>query len=583
MKKLFLVTSAVAASCALAGTYTHTTNDIAGVNLKTLAVLTDGKFVLGTGDYSDSEWDSTKERIYDGFTELPNGENIDYRWFEPGWVHGSADRNWAGYQTQSPVVVTHVSFITRHDGYASRARGCRFEGANEADFSDAVALYTVPADADVETLKAGWVEIDVDDATLLNTPFTYLRVVADDEFCGNFIEVEFYGKTWADATGEAPSAAPRNFTLASAGDDADAVTLSWDLPSFSCQSVRVVRATAPGGPFTTTVATLPSVLNACGDAVADLTPGVKYYYSAYFLNNANDAELVGVPAPAASYRHVAEIVFDASSMTAVEYHHDYGSEAATVSAAKLFDGDTTTNPDVVNSSAGNSGVKVGIDFGAGNEHVITGFKVFPSREWNGTLNQWVVGRSDGIQLAGSNDTSDWTIGTEISDVCDIYKENAWDDTQLSWSAFETSVTNAYRYVFLKKDARQGLEDYRTDEFYGNVRELKLYGYAVADAMSVLLAPEDAAAEWHGTSAVITWTASPNAASYRVERKADGGEWTVVAQGLTATEYSDQPARPSRAGYTYRIASVDGNDGLAYTVAIAPSGTPARPGMSIVFR
>ena len=138
-------------------------------------------------------------------------------------------------------------------------------------------------------------------------------------------------------------------------------------------------------------------------------------------------------------------------------------------------------------------------------------------------------------------------------------------------------------MFLKKDARQGLEDYRTDEFYGNVRELKLYGYAVADAMSVLLAPEDASAEWHGTSAVITWTASPNAASYRVERKADGGEWTVVAQGLTATEYSDQPARPSRAGYTYRIASVDGNDGLAYTVAIAPSGTPARPGMSIVFR
>ena len=579
MKESILSIAALAASCALAGTYTHTTYTGSDTNLKSLAVVSDGKFVLGTGDYSDGEWDWTKERIYDGVTELQDGEDVKYRWFEPGWVHGPADRNWAGYQTQSPVVVTHISFLTRYDEFAARARGCRFEGANSADFSDPVTLYTVPDDADEEMLKAGWVEVDVAGAAL-SSPVTYLRVVADDEFCGNFIEVEFYGKTWADATSEAPSAAPQNFTAV--GGDAN-VTLSWDLPSFSCQSVRVVRATAPGGPFTTTVATLPSVLNTCEDAVANLTPGVKYYYNAYFLNNVNGAELAGVPAPAASYRHVAEIAFDASSMTAVEYHHDYGSEAATVSAAKLFDGDTTTKPDVVNSSAGNSGVKVGIDFGAGNEHVITGFKVFPSREWNGTLNQWVVGRSDGIQLAGSNDTSDWTIGTDISDVCDIYKENAWDDTQLSWSAFDTTVTNAYRYVFLKKDARQGLADYRTDEFYGNVRELKLYGYSVADAMSVLLAPENAAAEWHGTGAVITWTASPNAAAYRVERKADGGDWTVVAQGLTEQQYVDRPERPTRVGYIYRVASVDGNDGLAYTISITPTGTPAAPGLAITIR
>ena len=580
MKESILSIAALAASCALAGTYTHTTYTGSDMNLKTLAVETDGKFVLGTGDYAGEEWTWTKERVYDGFTAIQDGDNVAQRWFEPGWVHGPADRNWAGYQTQSPVVVTHVSFITRHDDYASRARGCRFEGANTADFSDAVALYAVPADAEIETLKAGWVEVDVAGAAL-SSPFTYLRVVADDEFCGNFIEVEFYGKTWADATSEAPSAAPQNFTAV--GGDAN-VTLSWDLPSFSCQSVRVVRATAPGGPFTTTVATLPSVSNTCEDASANLTPGVKYYYSAYFLNNVNDAELAGVPAPAASYRHVAEIAFDASSMTAVEYHHDYGSEAATVSAAKLFDGDTTTKPDVVNSSAGNSGVKVGIDFGAGNEHVITRFKVFPSREWNGTLNQWVVGRSDGIQLAGSNDTSDWTIGTDISDVCDIYKENVWDDTQLSWSAFDTTVTNAYRYVFLKKDARQGLADCRTDEFYGNVRELKLYGYSVADAMSVLLAPEDIAAEWHGTRAVITWAASPNAASYKVERSSDGGAtWTELAEGIADTTYTDRPTKATSISYIYRVASVDGNGGLAYTISITPTGTPAAPGLAITIR
>lgn len=154
MKESILSIAALAAACALAGTYTHTTYTGSDTNLKSLAVVSDGKFVLGTGDYSDGEWDWTKERIYDEVTELQNDGKADYRWFEPGWVHGDEKCNWAGYQTQSPVVVTHISFVTRHDEYAERARGCRFEGANTADFSDAVALYTVPADADIETLKA---------------------------------------------------------------------------------------------------------------------------------------------------------------------------------------------------------------------------------------------------------------------------------------------------------------------------------------------------------------------------------------------------------------------------------------------
>ena len=57
MRKTIIAAIAFAASCARAGTYTHTTDGIVGVNLKTYAVKTDGKFVLGTGDYSNSEWD----------------------------------------------------------------------------------------------------------------------------------------------------------------------------------------------------------------------------------------------------------------------------------------------------------------------------------------------------------------------------------------------------------------------------------------------------------------------------------------------------------------------------------------------
>ena len=552
MKESILSIAALAAFCALAGTYTHTTYTGGDTNLKTIAVVADGKFVLGTGDYSNSEWDWTKERIYDGVTELQDGENVKYRWFEPG----SGDFNWAGYQTQRPVVVTHISFLTRHDNYAERARGCRFEGANTADFSDAVALYTVPADADVETLKAGWVEVDVAGAAL-SSPFTYLRVVADDEFCGNFIEVEFYGKTWADATSGTPASAPQNLTAV--GVDAN-VTLSWDLPSLSCQSVRVVRATAPGGPFTTTVATLAATTISCEDAISGLSVGVKYYYRAYFLNTVGETEYKSELSASASFRRVEQLERTSLSdtqlkagMSVVGYNWNLDT-----TGARAFDGDIATFADLNAEETDKVNIKIGVDLGSA--YVIDSFKIYPRSDS-------YLYRLNGVVLGASNDSGNWMNGTAISASCGI--------TAAQWYTFETTDKAAYRYVYVMKP--------NDGDFYGNVAELALCGYTLASSQSVLLAPEDLAAEWHGTRAVITWTASPNAASYKVERKADGGDWTVVAQGLTEQQYVDRPERPTRVGYIYRVASVDGNGGLAYTISITPIGTPAAPGLSIFFR
>ncbi len=557
MKKSIFAVAALVASCAWAGTYTHTTDGIAGVNLKTLAAETDGKFVLGTGDYSDSEWEWTKERIYDGVTELQDGEKVVYRWFEPGWVHGDSECNWAGYQTTEPVVVTHVSFITRNDEWAERARGCRFEGANTADFSDAVALYTVPADADIETLKAGWVEVDVAGAAQ-SSPFTYLRVVADDEFCGNFIEVEFYGKTWADATSGTPASAPQNLTAV--GGDAN-VTLSWDLPSFSCQSVRVVRATAPGGPFTTTVATLAATTISCEDAISGLSVGVKYYYRAYFLNTVGETEYKSELSASASFRRVEQLERTSLSdtqlkagMSVIGYNWNLDT-----TGARAFDGDIATFADLNAEETDKVNIKIGVDLGSA--YVIDSFKIYPRSDS-------YLYRLNGVVLGASNDSGDWMNGTAISASCGI--------TAAQWYTFETTDKAAYRYVYVMKP--------NDGDFYGNVAELALYGYTLASSQSVLLAPEDLAAEWRGTRAVITWTASPNAASYRVERSSDGGAtWTVARSGITDATYADSPERPTKVGYIYRVASVDGNGGLAYTVSITPTGTPAAPGLSIFFR
>ena len=77
------------------------------INLKSLAVNWDDsgttKFVLGTGDYSDSIWNWTKERVFDGVIELDNGGTPDWRWFEPGWVNSENENAWAGYGVTEPV------------------------------------------------------------------------------------------------------------------------------------------------------------------------------------------------------------------------------------------------------------------------------------------------------------------------------------------------------------------------------------------------------------------------------------------------------------------------------------------------
>lgn len=556
------------------------------INLKSLAVSWDDsgttKFVLGTGDYSDSTWSWTKERVFDGVTELDNSGTPDWRWFEPSWVNSENKDAWAGYGVTEPIVVTGIRFMPRHDEYATRVVGCRFEGANESDFSDAVTLYTIPS-TDVATLQAGWQTVGADALNAAaTTSFSYLRVIGD--YCGNMIEVEFYGQTWAEATGKAPTAAPQNLALAVDDLDTDAVTLTWDAPTEACISVQIVRSTAPGGSSSEVTNAVAATTTTYTDSDTARVPGVTYYYRVAFANGSNVGPVSGV----VSHRHVAEIsvTIGSGGTRAIEYDHDYESGTAT-SAANLFDGNTTTKPDVVNASNGNTGVAVGVDFGEGNECVVTRFAVFPSREWNNNLGasgQWVVGRSDGIVLNGSNDTTDWKNGAAISDACDLYEENTWDDTRLAWHAFDTTdATTAYRYVYLTKPARENLEGQRTDEFYGNVRELKLYGWRAADAAAVLLAPEISSVEWKGSKVKLAWAAAQNATSYRIERKRNDAAWETVAT-VTGTEYTDASiTRPTKDTYTYRIASIDGNASVAYTLAVVPTGTPSSRGLAIIFR
>ena len=229
--------------------------------------------------------------------------------------------------------------------------------------------------------------------------------------------------------------------------------------------------------------------------------------------------------------------------------------------ARAFDGDIATFADLNAEETDKVNIKIGVDLGSA--YVIDSFKIYPRSDS-------YLYRLNGVVLAASNDSGNWMDGTAISASCGI--------TAAQWYAFETTDKTAYRYVYVMKP--------NDGDFYGNVAELALYGYTLASSQSVLLAPENLAAEWHGTRAVVTWTASPNAASYKVERSADGGAtWVVLADGIAneTTTYTDRPTRATSIRYIYRVASVDNFDNLAYTDCIVPVGVPTPPGMTIIVR
>ena len=149
-------------------------------------------FVLGSpSDYSANWWDHKKECVYDGYTWYTPSTNETNQ----GYFECNNDEAWAGYQISSPMIVTRIRFWAGKDsgwsGRVGRSRGVQLQGANTADFSDAVTFYTIVEDDD--TLNAGPVEITVGEE-FLNRTFTYVRMLAPaGQYCGNVAEVEFYG------------------------------------------------------------------------------------------------------------------------------------------------------------------------------------------------------------------------------------------------------------------------------------------------------------------------------------------------------------------------------------------------------
>ncbi len=134
-------------------------------------------------------WDgvSTREKVFDrSFTTFFDSRDAD------------GDTAWAGLDLGGAQTVTALRFYPRSN-YPDRMVGGLFQGANTADFSDAVTFYTI-----VTTPKDNaYGTIAVDDSRL----YRYVRYLSPKGGHGNVAEVEFYG-TPAPTPSPTPAATP---------------------------------------------------------------------------------------------------------------------------------------------------------------------------------------------------------------------------------------------------------------------------------------------------------------------------------------------------------------------------------------
>ncbi len=125
-----------------------------------------------TGSVSASV--NSREKAFDG----------DLETFFASYNHS---KTWVGLDLGAPHVITRVGWTPRNESTCGSQRVCLalFEGANRADFMDAVPLYLVDEQSEIGRMYYADVSV--------SRGFRYVRYVGPNESQCNVAEVEFYG------------------------------------------------------------------------------------------------------------------------------------------------------------------------------------------------------------------------------------------------------------------------------------------------------------------------------------------------------------------------------------------------------
>jgi endo-beta-N-acetylglucosaminidase D len=201
-----------------------------------------------------------KENVYDGNLAT---------YFDAPLANGA----WAGLDlgAGNEKAVTRIRYSPRNsstanNNNANRMIGGQFQGANSADFSDVVTLYTVPSTPSYNLYTTVMISN--------GTPFRYLRYLSPNGGSCNVSEVEFYG----------PAVLPAVPTGVAGTLQDGTANLAWDSMA-TAVGYRVKRASSSGGPYTV----LPPNVTALAFQENGLNLATTYYYVVSAVNEAGES------------------------------------------------------------------------------------------------------------------------------------------------------------------------------------------------------------------------------------------------------------------------------------------------------
>ena len=270
------------------------------------------------------------------------------------------------------------------------------------------------------------------------------------------------------------------------------INLAWN-PLTNATSYNVKRSTTNGGPFAVIATGVTSTNYQDGGLSGIATNSYCYVVSAV----ASGSETPDSAEAVLQFPKLAGAIIGTPG--------SYGGSGNTIT--NVFDNNLNTFFD---GPAAN-GCWVGLDFGVSVNNVITQINYCP----RATFESRMVG---GI-FQGANQA-------DFSDAVTLATVATQPATGVFTSAGITNIT-AFRYVrYLSPN-----------NGWGNVAELQFYGYLFANPVA---APAGLSALAVSTSQInLTWNALTNAANYNLKRSTtNGGPYSIIASGVTTTNYSD---------------------------------------------
>ena len=446
----------------------------------------------------------------------------------------SADDCWAGLDFGVSNVITQLRFCPR-DGWASRMVGGRFQGANRADFSDAVTLYSV----DSNPAQGAFTTVNVSEAS----GFRFIRYLAPDGGWGNVAEIQVVGYAYAE-----PLSVPEQ--LVAEAVTASQVNLSWS-PAEGSLGYCVKRSTIRGGPYETLAA------NVAGTTYSDVTveSGASYYYSVSAISGIRESvdseEAFVFPYPwrttdvgtalsgAASISdgtYTIEGSGDDIWNTTDAFRYVYTGMSGDCSLVACVTGVANTD----GWAKGGIMIRKSLDADSANAMIC----VTPG---NGISFQWRA--TDGAQCGYSNAGG---IGAPY-----------WIKLVRSGNSF-TAYRSANGTSWSQQGSPQTI-NMGSSVYMGlavTAHNSSLVSTATFDQVSLSGTPPVAPG---GLTAVsvsedqidLSWNASDHADSYVVERsEVRGGSYTVVASNLVTTSYADADGLRAGTRYYYVVSAVN---------------------------